>query len=1057
MNKFSDADKVQELNDARRVTHVLTRLDDYKSLIIALSENDVPHMQYILAVVLKQGASIRQIINTLKDAIAGTCHPRGYTRDDLDIATLTYRLGGCQLLYALSHRLGLPSLRMLQTHRTFTSIALTIGPIAAEQFDANIKTLILAPLGSVVIPHRGHSLMMDKIALEEMASHHHPSNSVIGLCHSHSHMVDPTLHTYDSALRIAEKLAEGTVPLGKEMSVIAIGAFGDDEIFPILAAPTCKCEDADKMVSIVTLARDHWRETGAEEHLGPIFSVATDGDSMRRAAGHCMFLKHELSATSRLYRTLSDMPGLNLTTGDNETTLDFNYKHIIKLIGWCTLLRTHKGMKLNNGHSITSRVLVRYLAWLPDMDEHSVTKLLNPDDPQDVPRAVQLMQAIITLSKFPVDTLTGEIGTCTDMAAIKSLSTILESFLLLFVDITLSLQQQVAHLSHYAHLTFTFFRLYHSAFMPYVLFYDSQTMVKNACFCITKQQKLDGTQQFWLIQTGDGCLEKLFGITQMRSQHNSAMNYSQALDRISAAKDIDTILNLAHDDSKSFVSKDLTTFAVILWKDGRKNALTMLADAHMPVDGCDLMRPWGANKYLGVTTDIEVVDLSVVHAPMAPNTAFAAPTPTTDEEPPLEDDVLTLKEALTHNLPSGNPSIDVSPSDASNAPSLTSGPGINPDDFLLVRGKYIHKETICCCVLNKDFVAKSLNRQERVYSTSFTKVNRRHELPGRSITGGNSFIIGDVFLTIIRSNATLTLTLVRSTLIEHNGITRHDILIPNVCTPNVKLTGQILALVPTRKPAVEHSWLWTGDYVKTNSEIQGINQMMEKIIEITVPGVLVELVNPDTTCVRLHDDINSDDFIALNNIGNTWVVEESALTLACDVLWTKACEHSISVKSILHVPTLSNPSVFPYALPDGSAGIVCMEASEQLAAAESGPLVDSSRGTVEENLKEQLCAKSFSASKTYQFSGRNMCIVHRIAILWLDADNVLHKYVNSSVCEEEGFAVRHVWVAFGDWQVTVWLPVPMSTSFLVVNACHDLESDSKQDHKEDLRHEGRWY
>ncbi|KAG0691622.1 hypothetical protein DFH29DRAFT_884043 [Suillus ampliporus] len=80
-----------------------------------------------------------------------------------------------------------------------------------------------------------------------------------------------------------------------------------------------------------------------------------------------------------------------------------------------------------------------------------------------------------------------------------------------------------------------------------------------------------------------------------------------------------------------------------------------------------------------------------------------------------------------------------------------------------------------------------------------------------------------------------------------------------------------------------------------------------------------------------------------------------------------------------------------------------------------------------------------------------------IAILWLDADNVLHKYVNSSVCEEEGFAVRHVWVAFGDWQVTVWLPVPMSTSFLVVNACHDLESDSKQDHKEDLRHEGRWY
>jgi len=114
------------------------------------------------------------------------------------------------------------------------------------------------------------------------------------------------------------------------MSVLAIGSFGDDEIFPILAAPTCKCEDAEKMVSIFTLAIDRWRETGAEEQLGPIFSVATDGDSTWRAAGHRMFLKHELSTMSRLYGTLSHMPGLNLTTGDCEITLDFDYKHIFK-------------------------------------------------------------------------------------------------------------------------------------------------------------------------------------------------------------------------------------------------------------------------------------------------------------------------------------------------------------------------------------------------------------------------------------------------------------------------------------------------------------------------------------------------------------------------------------------------------------------------------------------------------------------------------------------------------------------------------------------------------
>jgi hypothetical protein len=112
---------------------------------------------------------------------------------------------------------------------------------------------------------------MDEIALEERASHHRASNSVIGLCHSHSHLIDPSLHTYDSVLRIAKKLAEGTIHLGKEMSVIAVGLFGDDDIFPVLAAPTCKCKDSEKMMSIFMLVRDRWKETGAEEPLGPIF------------------------------------------------------------------------------------------------------------------------------------------------------------------------------------------------------------------------------------------------------------------------------------------------------------------------------------------------------------------------------------------------------------------------------------------------------------------------------------------------------------------------------------------------------------------------------------------------------------------------------------------------------------------------------------------------------------------------------------------------------------------------------------------------------------------
>lgn len=69
------------------------------------------------------------------------------------------------------------------------------------------------------------------------------------------------------------------------------------------------------------------------------------------------------------------------------------------------------------------------------MDASSVTEILYLDDPQDVPRAVELVQAIIALSKFNINRITGDVGKCADMASIKFLGTILESFLP-FMDIT---------------------------------------------------------------------------------------------------------------------------------------------------------------------------------------------------------------------------------------------------------------------------------------------------------------------------------------------------------------------------------------------------------------------------------------------------------------------------------------------------------------------------------------------------------------------------------------------------------------------------------------------
>ncbi|KAG1725128.1 hypothetical protein EDB19DRAFT_1897825 [Suillus lakei] len=427
---------------------------------MAISEQDIPRLRQIINVALRNGAGVQEIVNKLKDALEGVYRPRGYGASDLDIATLVFRLGGRQLLFALNQSLGLPSIRTLHTRSTFTVITPTIGPIQNEQLDENIRSVVLSSR-TCITALRGVSLMVDEIALEEMAVHFSKYNKIAGLCWKHSHLVDPVLHTYESAITIAQKIHDGEVHLGKELTVIGAACFGEDELYPILAAPTCKTENAGDMEIMLTRTIERWNITGAAASVGPVWSFVTDGDATRRAAGHKLFLKKPLSPESQLYSILNNMPGLNTMTGDAEVTLDFDFKHIFKR--FCTLIRSPAGIVLNNGRVINAMMLSRYLVWLPAYDEASVTKLLHPDDPQDVPRAIELMQAIVDFSKS---------------------HNVIKSILIPFINPKLSPPEQVHYLSCYAHLAFTIFRIHRRAFMPFQLYYDTQTCIKNVIFNI---------------------------------------------------------------------------------------------------------------------------------------------------------------------------------------------------------------------------------------------------------------------------------------------------------------------------------------------------------------------------------------------------------------------------------------------------------------------------------------------------------------------------------------------------------------------------------------------
>ncbi|KIJ08213.1 hypothetical protein PAXINDRAFT_89195 [Paxillus involutus ATCC 200175] len=267
----------------------------------------------------------------LEDALERGYRPRGHSAEANDLALLIYRLGGANLLYALNQRLHIPSLRTLRNKTSFIKITPTVGRISIETVKQNIANIVLAPreLAKVFV-RCGVSLLIDETALDEAAVYLPQSNSIAGLCWPHSHIVDHVFNNYKSILNISDSLKLGHVHLGKEVTVAGAHLFGEDGFYTLLAAPTCKTEEVSDMEYIFSTLIDAWDASGATQQVGPIWSFATDGDSTRRKAGHKQFLHQKLSYTSPLFGILSNLPGLNLYTGNHEVTIDFDFKHVFK-------------------------------------------------------------------------------------------------------------------------------------------------------------------------------------------------------------------------------------------------------------------------------------------------------------------------------------------------------------------------------------------------------------------------------------------------------------------------------------------------------------------------------------------------------------------------------------------------------------------------------------------------------------------------------------------------------------------------------------------------------
>ncbi len=85
---------------------------------------------------------------------------------------------------------------------------------------------------------------------------------------------------------------------------------------------------------------------------------------------------------------------------------------------------------------------------------------------------------------------------------------------------SLSLTEQLEHLSAAGHLLFVLYRANRTSFCPGQLYYNIETFIKNAFWSVAKTYLLDALASFHLIQCGDDRLENIFAI--LRAMGNSS-------------------------------------------------------------------------------------------------------------------------------------------------------------------------------------------------------------------------------------------------------------------------------------------------------------------------------------------------------------------------------------------------------------------------------------------------------------------------------------------------------------------------------------------------------
>ncbi|KAK0467600.1 hypothetical protein IW261DRAFT_1612940 [Armillaria novae-zelandiae] len=817
--------RLHALNAARKLGIHNTQLEAWKRFSVAIGTHDIPRLRNLITSELRRGGSVFAILTKVDRAVQKNYSPRGYERTDFERAYLIWKLGGVSAAEIAFRTLGLPS---ISATRRFVNIT----PLRLPSLQARQETS--ATLSDVYI---SVVMAMDEIKLQERLRWDERTNNILGVCREHGHKCSLQFRSLADADAILDAIQHQEVHFASLATVIGFFMLSESPqeycFTPFVVSGTCSKGTVEMQQALIE--RSIKAIDILQRPLGRrLYSIASDGDSQRRNAFARITLVSELQPQSTIFPILSPLRLFNRKCGLDDLTCDFDWKHVLNL----SILKKHL---IDCGLPITT-----------------VEILLAPNDCQDV---VLMLRLLNSISQIPQAKANDPPSVLSSQRIICLLGRLYHHLLNAYLDVSLSLSEQLAHLSAAAHIILAVYSRNKGDFIPAQLCYDTQSMVKNVYFTVAKAQWDRPLGKCHIILLGTDSEEKVFGQCRTMKGGDSGNDQLQLTNRLNGTENcvkileehpnwggqsrrlkIQTLQNqgseisrrMDHLNPRSWEGDVMLQNVTLLrcWKEGRYQAEKDLEASNLSppfesmeeVGGFDILCPFGNQKIILVDGALSVGELDeaedeiLLTSTTGPEKETNNSLDSSNDGGELDLDDLCTSAAAVMTMPT--PSLNSEPTEMQKA--YEAWVAINPAQSSailslgtqnLLRGRWIHKATDRLrTVRGYTQYNESLESKLAAATACLTSDTLDDE-------SDNFLHVEDPAVTLVRCTNLVFLAVVQVVGLQQDSKPVLSIPVENLHEPSTSVDAKILQLVCTDDELALDidDWEWNGKFEQVSS------------------------------------------------------------------------------------------------------------------------------------------------------------------------------------------------------------------------------------------------